>query len=140
MSYILRSNPMAKFQFIDQINLLDLANEIVDLTVPQIIRWMNKTLDDMLVTIKAQTPEDTLKLLSNYEIERPKFDGFKVVWGIFNDTEWAIYVEFGLSKKWIKLNYHKPKGNVFYRGEWARMFEKARIKHERDLFTNIMKA
>ena len=60
---------------------------------------------------------------------------------IYNDTPYAIYVEYG-AKDGRRFGYHKPKGKIFYVGNGARMFgrtkEKIRGKISEEIKSEIL--
>ena len=73
------------------------------------------------------TPEHTLELLENNKVSEVEKDGNTYSVKVYNDTPYAVHVEYW-AKDGRKFGYHKPKGNLFYVGNGARMF--GRIKEK----------
>ena len=90
---------------------------------------------DALIFLKEEidkkTPEDSKELLGNNQIEAPHIEGNKLVWSVYNDTPYGVYVEYWVW--WRSYNYHKPKWRVFYNWEWARMFTRAMDENSREI-------
>ena len=77
----------------------------------------------LMEALKELTPEDSKTMLNSYRIESLKNEGGYIVWTITNDTDYAIYVEYG--KEWVSFWYHKPKDSLFYVGEGNMTFHRA---------------
>lgn len=87
------------------------------------------------------TPEDTLELLENNKVSWVEKNGNTYSVKVYNDTPYAVHVEYG-AKDGRKFGYHKPKGNLFYVGNGARMFgrtkEKVRGKISEEIKSEIL--
>lgn len=93
---------------------------ITEQQINDILVWaINDMLPELKEEIDLRTPEDTLTLLGNNTIEHAKIQWNTVKGEVYNDTEYAEVVEYGVSDM---RNYHKPKGTVMMRGYGARMF------------------
>lgn len=106
----------------------------------EIIKRMDEANKYLLEKIKEETPEDTFKLQNSHTIEPTRKEWSKIIWTISNDTEYAVYVEYWLGKKY---NYYKnwwrrKWGSPFKTGDWARMFSKSYDSQENiDKIQNI---
>lgn len=91
-------------------------NRIKKYTVDQIWErlkyWLMKAWKVFLEECKRLTPEDTREMIHSYRIsDVEKFgNNYRIV--ISNESDHAIYVEYGV--RWQTFNYHKPKWSVFY--------------------------
>ena len=86
-------------------------------------RGMRKALLVLLEELKRLTPEDTKKMLASYRVVWVRQEGDKIIGTIWNDAEYAIYVEYWV--KWKAFNYHKPKWSIFYSGVGNKTFARA---------------
>lgn len=85
--------------------------------------------------IDRLTPEDTRRLVGNNRAKSAVITGQKVVGAVVNDTEYALYVEYGVRGK--AYRYHKPKGSVAYVGVGARMFARGYDGKKKELMSTI---
>lgn len=85
----------------------------------QLIDWISEWQVFLKNQIDSRTPEDTKTLLWNNQISEIIDTWWKILWSVYNDTEYALYVERWL---WREFNYHKPKWKVFKIWNWAKMF------------------
>jgi hypothetical protein len=82
---------------------------------------INELLEVAKQSIDEKTPEDTKELVLNNEIIPAKEEQQGTVSGsVKNETEYGVYVEYGVEGK--KYGYHKPKGQLFHIGVGAGMF------------------
>lgn len=90
-------------------------------------------------TLKAEvdrlTPEDTRRLVGNNRTKPAVVQGDKVVGAVVNDTEYALYVEYGVRGR--AARYHKPKGTVAYVGVGARMFARGYDAKRKEIVQTI---
>jgi len=101
----------------------------------RVIAGINKALPILLEELKRLTPEDTRNMLDSYVVQSAQVEGWKIVWAIGNTAEYAINVEYGVW--WLKYNYHKPKGSVFYQWIGNRTFARA-VDNIRSKVENII--
>ena len=85
--------------------------------------------------IDRLTPEDTRTLVGNNRAKPAVVTGQKVVGAVVNDTEYALYVEYGVRGR--AARYHKPKGTVAYVGVGARMFARGYDGKRKELTQTI---
>ena len=81
----------------------------------------NKALDVLKEDINTNTPEDSKTLVRANKIKKASNIGSKVIWSVYNDTEYGKYVEY-----WVQgrtFNYHKPKWKIFKTGVGANMYQ-----------------
>lgn len=97
----------------------------------KLIPAVNKAIQVLKDDIDSKTPEDTKTLLWNNRINPASVSWNVVVASVENDTEYAQFVEFGVW--WRPFNYNKPKGNIFFRWTWARMFTRARDEKDTEI-------
>lgn len=85
-------------------------------------------IDDALKELKDKidegTPEKSGRLVDSTMIDWAFFDGNKVVGKIWNATEYAIYVEYGLGRP-FKYRKDRVSRRIFRVGNGARMFTRA---------------
>ena len=108
---------------------------MLDLTSP-IMKVMNEGLKDLKEWIDSKTPEDTTTLLWNNKIQWV-IKKWNVYFGrVYNDTDYAKYVEYGVRGK--KYRYQKPKWNKwFYTGVGARMYARTVKEKEIEIIKKI---
>lgn len=85
---------------------------------------LDKFSDILIKKIDEKTPEDTKTLIQNNQKSEIIEHNWKLYQKVFNDTEYAIYVEYWV---WKIFNYKKNK-KIFYTWNWVWMF--ARSKKE----------
>ena len=101
------------------------------------IKKVDKAVQILKDNIDSKTPEDTKKLLQNNRIKYAQLIWNRIVGSVYNETDYAYFVEYWVS--WRSYNYHKPKGNVFFRGwqynwlSWNRTFTRASDEIRKDL-------
>jgi len=106
-----------------------------DAIIKAITEWLN----ELKQWIDAKTPENTQKLLGNNQIQWVIKRGNVYYGRVFNDTEYAKYVEHGV--KWKKYRYQKPKGNKwFYTGVGARMYARTVMEKQTEIINKIKSA
>lgn len=110
---------------------LELKRQIVALS-----EGIDKSLDFMKKKIEDLTPEDTKELVWNYEIENATLKWNIISWKVYNNTDYAYWVEYWVAGRIFK--YNKPKWIIFTIWIWARMMTKAGEKN-RDNIQNIIK-
>ena len=89
----------------------------------RVISGIRKALPVLLEELKRLTPEDTKEMLNSYVVNDPVVVDWVVKWVIENTSWHAIFVEYWVG--WLKFNYHKPKGSVFYSWVGNRTFARA---------------
>ena len=104
----------------------------------KIKKSLNEWLEKLKVSIDEKTPEDTKTLLGNNEIEKATTSWDYIVWKVFNETLYWIYVEYWVQSK--EYNYNKPKWNIFYVWTWARMFTRWYDETKQEILNNIKKS
>ncbi|MGB1278454.1 MAG: HK97 gp10 family phage protein [Vibrio cyclitrophicus] len=72
------------------------AKAQITTTMKQVEEKVNQSVVLLKKEIDANTPEDTLKLIRNNKIIPAKIIGNTVVGSVVNDTEYALYVEYGV--------------------------------------------
>lgn len=98
-------------------------------------RGIAKALPILLEELKRLTPEDTKEMLNSYEVKQPIQIDWVIRWEITNNSDHAIYVEYGVNGN--VYMYHKPKGNPFYSGVGNRTFARA-VDNVRDRITSLI--
>ena len=104
--------------------------------------WINKATSYLKDKVDEKTPEDTFELIKNNKRELAKKEWDRYVWEVLNDTEYALYVEYGIW--WEQYNYYKNswrKGwwSPFYKWVWARMFTRTSDEEESEVYNIINK-
>jgi len=89
--------------------------------LPKAIKWVKEAIDYVKEAVKKNTPIDTWELIDNYKTTWPIVYRDEIVWSVYNDTDYAAQVEYGM---WREYNYHRN-WKVFYRWLGARMMTKA---------------
>jgi len=101
--------------------------------------WVTKALPVLMEELKKLTPEDTKEMLNSYKVLETKEYADRVEWSITNDSEHAIFVEYGV--KWKEYDYHKPAWKdprpVIYTGEGNRTFARA-VDNKRNTISSII--
>lgn len=106
-------------------------------------RGVNKALEYLKKKIDEKTPEDTFTLIGNNDIEKAIQTGTSIKGSVYNNTEYAQYVEYGVMSK--TYNYYKNAGRrggraPFYSGIGARMFTKSADEEEQEIYNIINKS
>ena len=105
--------------------------------------WVNKGLDVLDKSIEEKSPVDTGDYIRGNRRTNAQREGSKVVWLVFNDSDYGYEVEF-----WFRgtpVNRHKNRKAgwpVIYRGVGARVFSRSSDENEKqiiDILTNIIK-
>lgn len=86
---------------------------------------MKAGIDYLKQKVDEKTPIDTWNLIKNTKI-RVRW----LIWEVYNDTEYAPYVEYGVKSQ--TYNYHKG-GRVYYSGVWARMMSRTADEEEKNV-------
>lgn len=98
--------------------------------------WIEKWVELLLKEAEKNTPEDTYKLQEGNKKQPIRQQGDIISWWLINETEYAPYVEYGVSGK--KYNYYKWGGrragwSPFYSWVGARMYSKAQFENEKEV-------
>lgn len=96
---------------------------------------LDKFTDIVLDKINEKTPEDTKELLWNNQRSEIIENGDKLYSRVFNDTEYAPYVEYWV---WREFKYNKPKWKIFFTWIWAWMYWRT-WKEVKDKFYQLTK-
>lgn len=94
---------------------------------PTITSILQRKAQELKRQIDDYTPEDTQELIGNTKISEVSQEDTTYSVSVYNDTEYAKYVEYG-RRDGRKFMYRKPKWTVFYVGNGARMFGRAKHK------------
>jgi len=107
------------------------SNRLQKELIQNYLRKVNHAVDVLKTEIDRLTPEDTKNLLQNNRVKPAVLIGDKVVGSVYNETDYAFFVEYWVG--WNAYNYHKPKGNTFYRGIGNRTFTRSLDTIRQDL-------
>lgn len=109
-----------------------------------LIEGINEALEYIKKRIDEKTPEDTGDLVKHNKIIKAKEEDGVIVGSVQNKQGYAVYVEYGRSKQegvpssGITFRYNKPKGTIFYKGVWARMFTRT-SDEEKQFIINLIR-
>ncbi len=71
--------------------------------------WINDALQILYDYAVEISPTDTKEFIQNHKIIKARTEWNKIIWTLENDTEYAIYLEYGV--QWKEFNYYKwPRG------------------------------
>ena len=120
------------------------ANQIFDQIQQEVINETNEYLIEIREKLNENTPELTLMLIENNEIEPATTQWFNIKWAVSNSISYAEDVEEWM---WVIYNYHKyPEWwagigdrEIIHRWDWIHMFEKTLeyFEKEDDIFNSI---
>jgi len=99
------------------------VNEVMKEITNNTVDWLNSIAFDYKDEVDRLTPEDTQELLHNNTVEPVRRIWKTLVSSVYNNTEYASIVEYGIT--WKDYNYHKPKWTIMYTWEGNRTFARA---------------
>lgn len=101
----------------------------------QWIKAINATLPSVKWFIEDLTPEDTTRLVNSYKIRWAKDEWNKIVWEVYTNVPYAIFVEYWVA--WKAYRYNKPKWNIFNIWVWNRTFTRA-LDNNRETIKSLL--
>lgn len=95
-------------------------NKLINQQKGNMIQKLDKFTDIVKDRVDEKTPEDTKDLLWSNQRSEVIINWSKLHSRVYNDTEYAPYVEYWV--EWKFYEYHKPKWKTFYSWVWAWMY------------------
>lgn len=112
-------------------------NAIENAIIKNATEAINQVLVKVQDEVNQNTPIDTGDLAQNTKIRPAEIVGGRISGSVYNETDYAKYVEYGVGGK--TYNYHKAK-RIFYVGVGARMFTRAYDKMKATIIKTLQKA